>query len=170
MFELVKMRRAQRACNDLQQVLAAFSDSQEMTLALNDVPYPYAVTVNYAPMIRDNELFLLFHGAQKGRKYELLKKDGRCAFTMTLRTQVELKEQSWESTNFFRSLCGDGTVHFLEGEEALEALVVLMAHHGYSDEPQELAKLKEQLVAHLRGTQVFALKVEHAGLKENVQH
>ena len=54
MFELVKMRRAQRACNDLQQVLAAFSDSQEMTLALNDVPYPYAVTVNYAPMIRDN--------------------------------------------------------------------------------------------------------------------
>ena len=154
MFQLVKMRRVQRACNDVQQVLAAFSDSQEMTLALKDDPFPYAVTVNYAPMIRDNELFLLFHGAQKGRKYELLKKDGRCAFTMTLRTQVELKEQSWESTNFFRSICGDGMV----------------AHHGYSDEPQELAKLKEQLAAHLRGTQVFALKVEHAGLKENVPH
>lgn len=81
MFQLVKMRRVQRACNNVQQVLAAFSDSREMTLALNDEPYPYAVTVNYAPMVRDNELFLLFHGAQKGRKYELLQKDGRCAFT-----------------------------------------------------------------------------------------
>ena len=79
MFELVKMRRAQRACNDLQQVLAAFSDSQEMTLALNDEPYPYAVTVNYAPMIRDNELFLLFHGLHPPyeRDFQLFVKEHR---------------------------------------------------------------------------------------------
>ena len=46
MFELVTMRRSTRACNDHEQVLNAFNDACEMTMALKDEPYPYAVTVN----------------------------------------------------------------------------------------------------------------------------
>lgn len=166
MFELVTMRRSSRACHDKAKVLAAFSEAQEMTLALKDEPYPYAVTVNYAPVIKDDELYLVFHGAKAGRKFELLKKDPRCAFTITLSTEVELLELPQKSTNFFRSLSGDGTMLLLEGQEALDAVVELMVHHGYD---QDLTVLREKLKAPMKATQAFALKVEHAGLKEKAR-
>ena len=44
MFELVKMRRAQRACNDLQQVLAAFSDTKQQVAANKSAKALAAVT------------------------------------------------------------------------------------------------------------------------------
>ena len=56
---------------------------------------------------------------------------------------------------------------FLEGEAAQEAIVALMAHHGYD---QDLEQLKRDVVPHLKATQMFALKVERAGLKEIVPH
>lgn len=167
MFELVTMRRSTRACNDHEQVLNAFNDACEMTMALKDEPYPYAVTVNYAPVVKDNELYLVFHGAKAGRKLELLHRDPHCAFTITLRTQVVIKELPHKSTNFFRSISGEGTMLFLEGEAAQEAIVALMAHHGYD---QDLEQLKRDVVPHLKATQMFALKVERAGLKEIVPH
>lgn len=165
-FSLVEMRRKSRAETDVEKVVQAFSQACEMTLAIKDEPYPYAVMVNYAPYRKGDELYLVFHGAKQGRKYELLQQDGRCAASILLRTEVQLL-RACESTNFFCSLCAEGTVEFWDGEEALEALEVLMLHHGYEDPEEEL---KAQMAPMLKKTQVFALKVERAGLKENRPH
>ena len=75
MFSFIPMRKALRAVTSVEQVLQALNTAQEMTLAIKDEPYPYAVTVNYAPVVRDDELYLLFHGAKVGRKFTLLKRD-----------------------------------------------------------------------------------------------
>lgn len=168
MFELVAMRRAQRACTDPKQVLAAFSEATEMTLALKDEPYPYAVTVNYAPLVQAGELYLVFHGAKAGRKFELMQRDPHCAFTITLRSQIALLELPQKSTNFFRSLSGEGMIEFWDGAAAQAAIVQLMVHHG--SDPATSAELKERLTPHLKATQMFALKVERAGLKANEPH
>ena len=164
MFELVTMRRKKRACSDPKQVLAAFSEACELTLALKDEPYPYAVTVNYAPLVQEDELYLLFHGAKAGRKYDLICHDPRCAFTITLRSQVELNARPQYSTNFFKSLSGEGTIKLLEGQAAFDACVQLMMHHGYHG---DLTQLNEQIQSSLPVTQMFALHVERAGLKEH---
>lgn len=166
MFALASVRRAARAESDLQKVLAAFSDGQVMTLALRDDPYPYAVPVNYAPWVQDDELYLLFHGAKAGRKFNLLKNDGRAGFSILLRDQLHLTEDC-TSSNFFRSLCGHGDTVLLHGEEALQALCRLMAHHGSTIPQPQQAQLLQPM---LRATQVFALHVREAALKENRPH
>ncbi len=162
MFILPEIRRASRGCNDVKTVLESFSLAHEMTMALKDEPFPYAVTVNYAPQVIDDELYLIFHGARAGRKFELMKRDPHVAFTITLRSQIYMSEDA-HSTNFFKSISGDGVIEFLEGEDSLNALMVLMRHHGsVSDD----AKLREYLLPSLKATQSFMLKVRMAGLKE----
>ena len=124
MFAFIPVRKALRAVTSVEQVLQALNTAQEMTLAIKDEPYPYAVTVNYAPVVRDDELYLLFHGAKAGRKFTLLKRDPNCAFTITLRTNT-LIYPDCRSTNHFASICGEGEVLFVEGEEALDVVLLL---------------------------------------------
>ncbi len=166
MFTLAAVRRAARSESDPQKVLAAFAAGRVMTLALRDDPYPYAVPVNYAPWFHDDELYLIFHGARAGRKFNLLKNDGRAGFSIVLRDQLQLKADC-SSSNFFRSLCGQGDTALLQGDEALQALCLLMAHHGSNIPPQQQAQLLQPM---LRATQVFALQVREAALKENKPH
>lgn len=163
MFKLYPMRRAERAESDVNKVKAAFSESRVLTLALCDEPFPYSVIVNYAPLERADDLYLIFHGARAGRKYELIKRNNAAAFSILLRSSERIKD-SCSSTNCFKSICGEGRIELLEGDEALQALCVLMAHHGSQAEP---ALLMEKMRPLFLKTQTYALKVERAALKEN---
>ncbi|MBU3843426.1 MAG: pyridoxamine 5'-phosphate oxidase family protein [Candidatus Anaerobiospirillum pullicola] len=163
MFAFILVRKALRAVTSVEQVLQALNTAQEMTLAIKDEPYPYAVTVNYAPVVRDDELYLLFHGAKAGRKFTLLKRDPNCAFTITLRTNT-LIYPDCRSTNHFASICGEGEVLFVEGEEALDVLADMMAFYKA---PIEREALKEKMRPKLAATQAFALKVSALAMKVN---
>ena len=164
MFSLVKMRRSARSCNDLTAVTQAFYTGQVMTLALNDKPYPYAVPVNYAPLELDNELYLIFHGAQAGRRYTLLQQQPQVGFSIILDDKLGLKDSACASTCFYRSLCGDGIVHRFEGERALLALQTLMTHLGSTIDKE---RMQAQLRQGMRQVNCCALQVVHAGLKSN---
>lgn len=163
MFELYPMRRSERAETDVNKVKAAFSESRVLTLALHDEPFPYSVIVNYAPMERNGDLYLIFHGARAGRKYELITRNNQAAFSILLRSAERMKD-SCSSTNCFKSICGEGTIELLEEDDALKALYVLMAHHGSKADPQALM---DKMCPMLFKTQTYALKVERAALKEN---
>ncbi len=165
MFKLVSMRRAERACNDITEILQAVKQGSTLTLALVDTPYPYAVPVNYAPMIEDNELYLIFHGAKAGRRYELITRDPHVAFSIVLQGRFELKEPACTSSTRYVSICGDGIVEIWREERALNAMTVLMQHLG-SALPADA--LKTQLRRGMKHVACCALKIERAGLKRNV--
>ena len=75
MFSVPKFRRASRGHGEINFLLYKIKSAHTLVLALQDEPYPYAVAVNYAPKVCDDELYLIFHGAKEGRRFNLLKKN-----------------------------------------------------------------------------------------------
>ncbi len=163
MFETVSVRRKERAQTSPAKVIEALFAGSQLTLALKDQPCPYAVTVNYAPLLMDDELYLIFHGAKAGRKYELLRRCPQAGFTVTLQSYVH-NTGDCKSSTFYQSVCGEGTVSFLQGKQAVQALVALLQHLG-SSLPAEV--LGSRIEPGMGAVQCFALKVSRAALKEH---
>lgn len=186
MFTIPSVRRSERAAFSQEEILKAFTQAEIMVLALHDDPYPYASAVNYAPLLKDNELYLIFHGAREGRRYELLHRNQHVSFFITLENNTK-NTNDCSSTNYYASLAGDGDVFFAEDEEnAFELLTALLEHqpkHLQPDgrlqkQPEINAadpvkphsctasdKLKASLPKWIKRTAVCALKVRTAALK-----
>lgn len=161
MFTVPKYRRASRGHGEIDFLLDKIKSAHTLVLALYDEPYPYAVAVNYAPKVFDDELYLIFHGAKDGRRFKLLKKNPKVGFFITLQDEV-INTHDCKSTNLYQSLAGEGEVLFLEHEKALLALEDFMAHFGSVKlEEDTLAKMGKMLSKMV----VCALKVKTLGFK-----
>lgn len=77
------MRRTDREITDRQELLDVMARCDVCRLALNDESgYPYVVPLNFGMEERDGTLYLLFHGAMTGTKYDRMEQDPRATFEM----------------------------------------------------------------------------------------
>ena len=77
------MRRTGREITDRQELLDVMARCDVCRLALNDESgYPYVVPLNFGMEERDGTLYLLFHGAMTGTKYDRMERDPRATFEM----------------------------------------------------------------------------------------
>ena len=77
------MRRTDREITDRQELLDVMARCDVCRLALNDESgYPYVVPLNFGMEERDGTLYLLFHGAMTGTKYDRMERDPRVTFEM----------------------------------------------------------------------------------------
>lgn len=74
------MRRKDREIIDKKAIEAILNKADICHLAFNDKDYPYVVPMNFG--YRDGSLY--FHSATKGRKLDLIKKNGRVAFEISI--------------------------------------------------------------------------------------
>lgn len=158
------MRRKDREVNGFEDIMRIVDECEIVRIGLADGDYPYIVPVNFAYSIEGERLVLYIHGAQAGRKFELLSKKRVCSFEMDVPLMMECIAEKGDVTMRYRSVMGKADVEFLDGEERQRAIdEVIMARH----EETKSFEYDRSAVAH---TAVAKLTVTELSGKANPLH
>jgi len=136
------MRRKDREITNQAEIEAVLKKAFVCHLGLADGDQPYVVPMNYG--YEDGHVYL--HGADEGKKIDILKKNDKVCFEMELFQSEIIKggDQPCDWGTAFRSVIGFGTAKLLENvEEKTRALnVILKAHDDRSFTfPEEMLKM-----------------------------
>lgn len=116
------MRRKDRELTDFNDILQIIDQCDILRIGLADGDFPYIVPLNFAYTFAEGALAFYVHGAMAGRKYELMKQNGRCSFEMDLPLGMERTEENTAITERYRSVMGAARIEFLEGEDKRRAM------------------------------------------------
>ena len=123
------MRRSDREITDRNEMIDVMKRCDVCRLALNDEGYPYILPLNFGMEADEENIVLYFHGADKGRKYELMEKDNRVSFEMDCAHRLVVDEERGHCTMEYESVIGRGRVEMVPEEEKREALRSLMRQY-----------------------------------------
>ncbi len=123
------MIRKDREITDFDEIIEIIKKCDVCRIALNDEAYPYIVPLNFGMDVQDQQVTLYFHGALKGKKLDLIKKDNRATFEMDCGHNFILYEERMSCTMGYESVMGRGTIEILPEEEKYEALRILMRQY-----------------------------------------
>lgn len=124
------MRRKDREVSDFNEILKIIDGCQVLRLGLSDGDCPYIVPVNFAYTVDGRNICFYIHGATAGRKYELLKRCGKCSFEMDIPLKIETSPEKGSVTMRYKSVMGEAIAEFLEGEEKRRAVdEILMSRY-----------------------------------------
>jgi nitroimidazol reductase NimA-like FMN-containing flavoprotein (pyridoxamine 5'-phosphate oxidase superfamily) len=128
------MRRKDREINDPGEKIALIARCKVCRLALCDGDAPYIVPLNFGYTYENNTLCLYFHGANEGRKLDILKKNNRACFELDCEHKLIEADRACGYGFAFASVVGFGAVEILEtDEEKIHGLNVLMKHQTGRD-------------------------------------
>ena len=123
------MRRSDREIKDFDEIVRVMEKCDVCRLALHDTEYPYILPLNFGMEVEGETITLYFHGAPKGRKYELIAKDNRCSFEMDCSHRLVVDADICSCTMEYESVIGQGRIEMLPDEEKYRALCILMQHY-----------------------------------------
>ena len=69
------MRRSDREIKDIEGIIQVMEKCDVCRLAFYDGGYPYILPLNFGMQVHEDQITLYFHGADEGKKYELMEKD-----------------------------------------------------------------------------------------------
>lgn len=147
------MRRADREVADRGEILAIMNRCDALSLALIDGDYPYVISLNFGFEDTPDGLVIYFHGANSGKKLELIAQNPHAAFTMSCDHAFVPGKVDCAGTFKYESVCGRGLVSMVEGPEKQHALTVITTHY----DPGKEHPFEEK---HARAVSVFKLSVE----------
>ena len=124
------MRRKDREVTDINEIMQIIKKCDVCSVAFFDNDYPYIVPLNFGATFENGKLALYFHGANAGKKMELLAKDNRVAFEMSCSHKLLLGQKDCDCVMEFESVCGNGTIEILSDLEKLAALTALMEQYS----------------------------------------
>ncbi len=152
------MRRKDREVTDSEKILEIVDECEIVRLGLADGDVPYIVPVNFAWRMEEGRLALYIHGAKAGRKYELMRKNGRCSFEMDVPVALECIPERGDVTMRYKCVMGTADINFLEGEEKQYALdqIIMARHEETKNFPYQKSLVKATAVARLRVTELSA--------------
>lgn len=156
------MRRADREITDFNEILSIINDCKVIHLAMMDDTEPYLLPLNFGYSFENGTFSFFCHGAREGRKLDILCKNPTVAFEMDCRGTFDEHDIACQCGYYFASVTGVGHVEFLEGEEKLAALTVLMRHMAGRED-----KFTEQQA---RAVEVFAIRADKLSAKAKVPH
>ncbi|MBQ5952326.1 MAG: pyridoxamine 5'-phosphate oxidase family protein [Lachnospiraceae bacterium] len=111
------MRRQEKEVKDLNEIEKILENCKILNLAIHDGEYPYAITVNGVAVRNGDTFDVYFHGANEGKKVDLLKKNNKVSFITYGMTRVVQGEKICGDTREFASVWGIGDVEFLQSDE-----------------------------------------------------
>ena len=125
-------------------------DQKRGVLSVNgDNGYPYGMPLNH--YYEDG--YLYFHGGKYGYKIEALKKDNRASYCVY--DEGYRNEGEWHLN--IKSVIVFGKVEFIEDEEKVIEISKRLSHKFTDDD----GYIDEEIRKSLKGTLMFALKIEH---------
>ena len=157
------MRRKDREITDFDEMMKIIDKCDACRLALFDEEFPYIVPLNFGTDVRDGQLYLYFHCANAGRKLDLIRKNNKATFEMDCEHNIILYEERMSCTMGFASVIGHGVIEFIDDENKLEALKIIMRHYHHEE-----FKFNTDM---MKVTTVFRLKVlDMTGKRRNNIH
>ena len=153
------MRRKDREIPEKQEIFHIIKKCDVCRLAFFDEKFPYIVPLNFGVTLEDDTITLYFHGADVGKKMELLEKNNAVAFEFDSSHKLVEGEKA-NYTMKYESVCGTGYLEKLPQEQKLQAFTVIMKQ--YTDKRQ-LSFRPEALEA----TAVLKLTVNEITGKQN---
>lgn len=156
------MRRKDREVTDFGKIVKIIDECDIVRLGVQDGDFPYIVPLNFGYKVDDGKIYLYFHGAMAGRKYELLNVQPYCSFEMDLPLKLELNEEKTDATQRYKSVMGKARATLLTGSEKEEAFVQFVL--GRYEETRDLNYSKEKFAK----TAIFKLEVLLVTGKANI--
>ena len=125
------MRRSDREIKDIEGIIQVMEKCDVCRLAFYDGGYPYILPLNFGMQVHEDQITLYFHGADEGKKYELMEKDNRVGFEMDCSHKLVMTgaKDSCSCTMEYESVVGRGRVEKVLDEEKFQALCLLMKHY-----------------------------------------
>ena len=154
------MRRKDREVKDLEIIKQIIAECDTIHIGLADGDYPYILPMSFGYETVEDRIFFYVHGSRAGRKIDLMKKNGVCSFVTDCAQRAVMDMNQKEATMHYRSVMGKAKVDFLQGEEALRALRLLMDQYDAS-------RGKEYSLTHVPHTAVIRLSVTEYTAKQN---
>lgn len=130
------MRRKNFEVKTQKELINIIDECETVRIAINDDGYPYNVPLSFGYEIIDEKIILYIHGAVIGKRYELLKKDGRIGIEMDKFFQY--KASGTNITCNYESIIAKGeTIELTRKEDKKHALMKVLEHCGYVNYPIE---------------------------------
>lgn len=128
---MYKMRRSQREIKDIQEIYRIIKGCDVIRIGMSVDNIPYIVPLNFG----FEEDTFYFHGAQEGRKIDMIKANPNVCFELdTNHHLVGESDNACEWTMTYTSVMGTGTMVMVdEYEEKIKALNILMKNYGGKD-------------------------------------
>ena len=132
------MRRKDREITDFDEMMKIIAKCDTCRLALFDDEFPYIVPLNFGTDVEEGQLYLL-------------RKNNKVTFEMDCEHNIIMYDERMSCTMGYESVIGHGIVEFVEDENKINALKILMRHYHEED-----FKFNEKVA---KVTEVFRVKV-----------
>ena len=127
------MRRKDREITDFDEMMKIIAKCDTCRLALFDDEFPYIVPLNFGTNVEEGQLYLYFHSAKEGTKLDLIRKNNKVTFEMDCEHNIIMYDERMSCTMGYESVIGHGIVEFVEDENKINALKILMRHYHEED-------------------------------------
>ena len=159
---MMKMRRQEREVTDAAQINGIISKCDCLRLGFVDGDEAYIVPVNFTLAEEEGKRVFYIHGAQAGRKAELIRQQGRCSFEMDCSHEVLTADTACDFSYYYQSVMGRGRIAFVDdAEKKAAALNLVMAQYSNRGDWEFPAAMLER-------TGVIRLEVEELSAKEHM--
>lgn len=126
------MRRKDREVTSYEKMLEAVDGCDCCRIGLKDGEGIYIVPLNFGYEDRDGELALYFHGADEGKKMDLIREQEMVSFEMDTKHELVEGNAPCAYSYLFESVMGRGRIEVLQDyQEKVHGLTAVMSH--YSD-------------------------------------
>ncbi len=121
------MTRRERQVTDINEIIKILDESKVVHLGMVDGDEPYVVPMNYGYIMEDGKLTIYLHGAKRGRKLDLIRKNPKVFFEMCCDIEPFEGEVACKYGITYASIMGRGIAEIVEDvEEKKFALSALM--------------------------------------------
>lgn len=160
------MNRTDKEVKNIDNIINIIKKCDIIRIGLFDNEYPYIIPLNFGYYYDKNksELELYFHGANTGKKLDIIKNNKKAGFEMDCSTELIKGSNPCRYTMKFESVCGNGKISILSEEEKLKGLKYIMKQ--YSSNNFSNADFKSKVV---EKTIVFKLSVNEITGKSSIK-
>ncbi len=123
------MTKREREITDVNEIKEILNTCSYLHLGLVDDGMPYIVPLNYGIIEdeQDGHYIIYLHGANKGRKLDVIRKNPNCCFTMERNVEPFEGRMACQYGMVYESIMGTGQVHIVDDvNEKMKGLLALM--------------------------------------------
>lgn len=121
------MTRRERQVTDIDEIIKILDKSKVAHIGMIDGDEPYVVPMNYGYIMDGEKLTVYLHGAKRGRKLDVMRKNPKVFFEAVCDIVPFEGEVACKYGITYASVMGRGTAHIVEDvEEKKRALSILM--------------------------------------------
>ncbi len=121
------MTKRERQVTDREEILKILDKCKILHLGLVDGDEPYVVPMNYGYVMEGEQLTLYMHGATKGYKLDLMRKNPKVFFEMECDVQGFEGEIACQYGTVYQSIMGRGKATIIEEpQEKIETMKLFM--------------------------------------------